>query len=62
VRAGGGDDMVNAARGGRDRIACGAGDDVAVVNRRRDKVAASCETEITRSRQDFATASHLQSH
>ena len=62
VRAGGGDDMVNAARGGRDRIACGAGDDVAVVNRRRDQVAASCETEITRSRQDFATASHLQSH
>jgi Ca2+-binding RTX toxin-like protein len=62
VKAGGGNDIVNASRGGRDTIDCGPGDDVAVVNRRRDDVDKSCETAIPRSRADFATAAHLQSH
>ena len=62
VRAGTGNDIVHAARGGRDRIDCGPGDDVAVINRRRDVAGKSCETSIPRSRADFATATHLQSH
>ena len=59
---GGGDDIINAARGGHDLVRCGAGDDVAVVNKNKDEVAKSCETVIKRDRADFATAAHLQSH
>ncbi len=36
--------MIHAARGGRDRINCGPGDDTAVVTADKDRVAANCET------------------
>jgi hypothetical protein len=62
VRGGSGNDMISAARGGRDRIDCGRGDDVAVVNARKDRVARNCENVTKRSRRDFATAAHLQRH
>ncbi len=62
VRAGGGNDVINAMRGGRDEIDCGPGADVVVAHRERDEVASSCEKVIRRTRADFATATHLQSH
>ncbi len=57
-----GNDILNAARGGSDLLRCGKGHDVAVINKRKDEAAKSCETVITRGRAVFATAAHLQSH
>jgi len=62
IRAGSGDDVIHAARGARDRIHCGRGEDLAIVNERKDRVARNCEAVKDRSRHDFATAAHLQSH
>jgi len=60
AKGGAGDDTITAARGGRDRINCGPGEDVAVVNARKDRTK-NCENVTKRSRLDFATAAH-QSH
>ncbi len=43
IRGGGGDDLIRARRGARDRINCGRGDDIAIVNKRKDRVR-NCET------------------
>ena len=43
LRGGGGDDEIRARRGGRDRVRCGAGKDVAYVNPKRDRVGEDCE-------------------
>jgi len=42
LRGGSGDDVIKAARGARDKINCGAGEDIAFVNNRRDR-ARNCE-------------------
>jgi len=39
-----GDDTIHAARGARDRINCGAGEDTSIVNAEKDRVAGNCET------------------
>ena len=43
IKGGAGDDEIRAARGGRDRVNCGRGDDVAFVNDRKDRVSRNCE-------------------
>ena len=43
LRGGSGDDTIRAFRGARDRIDCGAGEDVAVVSGKRDQVSDNCE-------------------
>lgn len=64
IRAGLGDDLVSSARGGRDRIDCGRGDDVAVINARKDRAARNCEQVTKRGRDDLdrTLQQHLQSH
>ena len=44
INGGDGDDRIHAARGARDRINCGAGEDTAIVNAEKDRVARNCET------------------
>jgi Ca2+-binding RTX toxin-like protein len=43
LRGGAGDDVIRAARGARDRVSCGSGEDVAFVNPARDVVKKNCE-------------------
>jgi hypothetical protein len=43
LRGGAGDDVIRAARGARDRVSCGSGEDVAFVNPSRDRVKRNCE-------------------
>ncbi len=62
AKGGKGDDTISAGRGGRDRVNCGPGNDAAVINARKDRAAKNCENVTKRSRADFATAAHLQSH
>jgi hypothetical protein len=38
VKGGAGDDRIRAARGGRDSVDCGPGEDVATINERKDRV------------------------
>ena len=44
IKGGDGDDRIHAARGARDGISCGAGEDTAIVNAEKDRVARNCET------------------
>ena len=44
ISGGDGDDTIHVARGARDRVNCGAGDDTAIVNADKDRVAGNCET------------------
>jgi hypothetical protein len=44
TRAGRGDDVIRVARGGRDRVACGPGDDLVIARQAKDRVSADCET------------------
>lgn len=43
LRGGPGDDVIRAARGARDQISCGPGDDIAFINPLRDRVRRNCE-------------------
>jgi hypothetical protein len=43
LRGGSGDDTIHAFRGARDRINCGAGEDVVVAKRNHDSVSNNCE-------------------
>jgi hypothetical protein len=47
IKGGAGDDFVRAVRGARDRIDCGAGNDIAVINERKDRTR-RCEQVRTR--------------
>jgi Ca2+-binding RTX toxin-like protein len=43
LKGGGGRDKIHARRGARDIVNCGPGKDVAIVNKKRDKVRKNCE-------------------
>jgi len=43
LSGGGGNDVIKARRGAKDRVNCGKGKDVAIVNKKHDKVKKNCE-------------------